>query len=202
MKLLLFSDLHCDAAAAANLVRRAAEADIDVVIGAGDFANGRAGIAVCIDILRAIDRPAILVPGNNESADELRAACRSWRKAHVLHGSGVTVGGISFYGLGGGVPVTPFGAWSYDFSEAEATALLANCPPGGVLVTHSPPKGAVDRSSRGDSLGSTAVRDTVLRCRPHLVVCGHIHGSAGCVESLGESTVINAGPFGIIWDLA
>ena len=34
-----------------------------------------------------------------------------------------------------------------------------------------------------------------------LVVCGHIHGSAGQIKKLGETTVINAGPHGIFWDL-
>ena len=34
-----------------------------------------------------------------------------------------------------------------------------------------------------------------------LVVCGHIHGSAGQIDRLGVTIVINAGPDGIIWDL-
>ena len=82
---------------------------------------------------------------------------------------------MTFFGLGGGVPVTPFGAWSYDLTEEEAGGLLASCPEGCVLVSHSPPKGAVDVSSRGQSLGSVAVRRCVERARPALVVCGHIH---------------------------
>jgi Icc-related predicted phosphoesterase len=199
MKLLLFSDLHEDEAAARRLVERAEAAD--VVIGAGDFGNVRRGVAACIDMLRTIDRPAVLVPGNNESLEELAEACRTWPRAHVLHGSGVTLAGVSFYGLGGGVPVTPFGAWSYDFTEDQAARLLAQCPAGGVLVSHSPPKGAVDRSSRGQSLGSVAVRDAVLRLRPVLVVCGHIHGCAGQHTLLGGTPVVNAGPAGVEWEL-
>src|SRR5207247_10447169 len=63
-----------------------------------------------------------------------------------------------FFGIGGGIPVTPFGAWSYDFTEEQAQELLQNCPARCVLVSHSPPKGAVDRAG-GQSLGSVAVRD-------------------------------------------
>lgn len=197
MKLLLFSDLHADATAARRLVERARAAD--VVIGAGDFGNVRREVRACIDVLRTIDKPAVLVAGNNESTEELIEACRDWPQARVLHGSGVTLDGVTFFGLGGGVPVTPFGSWSYDFTEEQATALLAGCPSGCVLVSHSPPKGAVDRSSRGQSLGSVAVRQTILRQRPVLVVCGHIHGCAGQHAAIGPSPVVNAGPDGVEW---
>lgn len=200
MKLLLFSDLHLDLAAARRVVSLAKDAD--VVVGAGDFATMRRGLSTCIDVLRVIDRPTVLVPGNNESLKELSAACGNWASAHVLHGTGVEIDGIPFFGLGGGVPVTPFGAWSYDFSEDEATRLLAACPAGAVLVSHSPPKGAVDISSSGKSIGSTAVRDAIVRTRPRLVVCGHVHASAGQRGAIGETPVVNAGPAGAAWELS
>jgi uncharacterized protein len=197
VKLLLFSDLHCDDAAAQRLVDRSRS--VDVLVGAGDFGNIRRGIDICIDILRTIEKPAVLVAGNNESTEELLEACRNWPHAHVLHGSAVTIAGTAFFGIGGGIPITPFGSWSYDFTEEQATALLAPCPDGCVLVSHSPPRGAVDASSSGQSLGSTAVRETILRQEPLLVVCGHIHASSGQQTILGKSPVVNAGPGGIEW---
>jgi Icc-related predicted phosphoesterase len=199
MKLLLFSDLHASAAAARRLVERARS--VDVLVGAGDFANMRHNVAVCIEVLRAIDKPVVLVAGNNESTEELRAACRAWTTAQVLHGAGTTIEAVAFYGIGGGIPVTPFGSWSYDFTEDQARALLADCPAGCVLVSHSPPRGSVDRSVRGEDLGSTAVRECVLRLRPVLVVCGHIHDCAGEQALVGTSPVVNAGPGGVEWVL-
>ncbi len=199
MRLLLFSDLHADAQAAQGLVDRSAE--FDVLVGAGDFARVRRKVEVAIDVLKAVDKPVVLVPGNNETLDELTAACQGWESARVLHGSGATIDGVAFYGLGGGVPVTPFGAWSYDFDEAQAAALLADCPEGCVLVTHSPPQGAADAASSGQSLGSTAIRDCVLLKHPALAVCGHIHDSAGQQVALGDTPVVNAGPGGIAWSL-
>jgi Icc-related predicted phosphoesterase len=59
----------------------------------------------------------------------------------------------------------------------------------------------VDLSSSGRSLGSTAVREAVLRVRPALVVCGHIHACAGQTEMLGPTPVVNAGPDGVEWVL-
>ena len=97
--------------------------------------------------------------------------------------------------------MTPFVSWSYDFTEEQAARLLAACPSGCVLVSHSPPKGCVDVASNGRSLGSNAVREAVLRCRRALVVCGHIHGSAGKHAMLGDTPVVNAGPAGVLWEL-
>ena len=197
-RLLLFSDVHSDHAACRRLVDRAS--DVDVVVGAGDFGTMRRNLASTIDVLSAIEVPTVVVPGNAESADELRAACADWPSATVLHGDETTVAGISFFGIGGGIPVTPFGDWSYDFTEEEAESMLASCPPNGVLVSHSPPKNVVDRDSSGQHLGSTAVRHAIESASPRLTVCGHIHGSWGETATLGDTTVINAGPQGMVYD--
>jgi Icc-related predicted phosphoesterase len=199
VKLLLFSDLHGDVEAARRLVTLAS--GVDAVVGAGDFGNAHYGVADCIPVLSQIDVPAVLVPGNNETFDELADACRDWKSATVLHGAGVAIHGVPFFGVGGGIPVTPFGDWSYDFTEAEGEALLADCPENAVLVSHSPPKGVVDVASSGRSLGSEAVREAIRRTHPYLVICGHIHASAGQTRALGTTTIINAGPGGVLFDL-
>ncbi len=199
MKLLLFSDLHADADAARRLLSLASSAD--VLVGAGDFGNAHTQVGRCLDVLKASGKPAVLVPGNNETFEELAAACRGWAGARVLHGTAAVVGGVTFFGLGGGVPVTPFGSWSYDFTEEQAAELLAACPAGCVLVSHSPPKGAADADSRGRSLGSEAIRAAVEAKRPALVICGHIHASGGTAADLGGVPVVNAGPGGVMWEV-
>ena len=199
MRLLLFSDIHCDRGACDRLVTAAK--DVDVVIGAGDFCTMRRELDAPIGILRQIDKPTVLVPGNAESFDELRDACQDWPAARVLHGSQTSIDSLVFYGIGGGIPVTPFGSWSYDFTEEQATGLLAACPSECVLVSHSPPKGILDASTTGENLGSESVRAAVVEKRPQLVVCGHIHGCSGRSDRLGDCTVINAGPRGMCWEL-
>ena len=198
MKLLVFSDLHRDQDAARSLVERSAEADI--LIGAGDFAVMRHGIDDVIEILRELDKPTVLVPGNGESDAELREACAGWASAHVLHGEVATLEGVPFYGIGGGIPVTPFGEWSFDLTEDEADAMLAGCPEDGVLVSHSPPHGHVDKAG-GSHLGSYAVLDAIERASPRLVVCGHIHGCWGKQSTVGRTLVLNAGPGGQLLEL-
>jgi Icc-related predicted phosphoesterase len=198
MKLLAFSDLHCDLDGAARLVERAAGAD--VVIGAGDFASVHEGLEETIDALSAIEKPTFLVPGNNETEDALRKACESWPAATVLHGESATIDGTSFFGLGAGIPVTPWD-WSFDLTDEAAAERLAGCPEGAVLILHSPPHGHCDVSGSGEHLGSAAILAAIEEKRPALAVCGHIHESWGAESTVGETRIVNLGPEGREFDL-
>jgi Icc-related predicted phosphoesterase len=195
MKVLAFSDLHRDLGAAADLVARSGDADL--VIGAGDFGSIHDGVGETIAALAAIETPTLLVPGNNETEDELRSAVAAagWEGATVLHGEVAEVDDTAFFGLGAGVPTTPWD-WSFDLSEAEAEAMLATCPEGAVMIVHSPPAGHCDRSSAGEHLGSAAILAAVERAEPPLVVCGHIHEAWGDRSEIGPSKVANLGPGG------
>lgn len=193
MKILAFSDLHRDLEQGARLVEMSAEAD--VVIGAGDFASMHEGLDQTIGVLSGIETPTVLVPGNNETVDALREAAASWSAATVLHGEGTTIGGTEFYGLGAGIPVTPWD-WSFDLDDEAATEMLAACPEGAVLVLHSPPKDHCDSAGGGGNFGSPALLRAIEAKRPRLAVCGHIHESWGCETTIGETPVRNLGPKG------
>jgi uncharacterized protein len=193
VKLLAFSDLHRDLDQAAALVAKSAQAD--VVIGAGDFASMHEGLTETIGALAAIETPTVLVPGNNETEEALRSAAEGWSAATVLHGVGATLCGAEFYGLGAGVPVTPWD-WSFDLDDEAAAAMLAGCPQGAILVLHSPPRGHCDTNAGGDHLGSEALLQAIELKRPRLAVCGHIHESWGCESRIGETQLCNLGPRG------
>ncbi len=198
MKLLAFSDLHRDLGQAERLVERSSEAD--VVIAAGDFASVHEGLDEAIGALSAISVPTVVVPGNNETEDALRSACEGWDAATVLHGQSTEIDGMQFFGLGAGIPVTPWD-WSFDLDEDQAAERLAGCPEGAVLVVHSPPKGHCDQSSAGDHLGSTAILEAIEVKQPQLAVCGHIHESWGAESEIGPTRVLNLGPSGTAIEL-
>ena len=197
MKILAFSDLHAAAPAARALVT--ASADVDLVIGAGDFCNMRQGLPEAMALLSGLAAPLIAVPGNAESAEELGAAAGD--TTTVLHGTETRAAGLTIFGLGYGIPPTPFGDWSCDLTEAQAEAALAKCQAADILVLHSPPKGIADVTSNGLSVGSTAIRDAVARIQPRLAVCGHIHDSWGIRGTIGATEIVNLGPKGHVFDL-
>jgi uncharacterized protein len=198
MRILAFSDLHRDLDQAAALV--AMSEDADVVIGAGDFASVHEGLEEMISALAAIAAPSVLVPGNNETVDALREAAGVWGSATVLHGSGATIEGVQFFGLGAGIPITPWD-WSFDLDDAAAATMLGDCPQDGVLVLHSPPRGHCDSSGSGEHFGSEALLAAIEERRPRLAVCGHIHESWGCESRIGETPVHNLGPSGAWLDV-
>jgi len=197
MRLLVFSDLHRDRDQARRLVELSRDAD--VVVGAGDFASFHLGLGGMIDVLSAITTPTVLIPGNNESDTALWRACGGWRAAFVLHGEGTEIDGVQFFGLGAGVPKTPF-PWSFDLSEEEATVKLEDCPDDAVLVVHSPPKGHVDEA-HGRHLGSESILRAIERTHPRLAVCGHIHQSWGQEVQIGPTRVVNVGPEGMFFEV-
>lgn len=198
MKVLAFSDLHLARAYAARIVEKSREADL--VIAAGDFAHARTGLEAAMALLEGIAAPVVAVPGNGESVDELRAAApEGW---HVLHGQGIEIDGVRIFGLGYGVPVTPFGAWSCDLSEAQAEEMLAACEDVDLLVTHSPPKGVADRTSRGVSVGSTAILAAIERLQPQLAVFGHVHEGQGKEGRVGATRAVNLGPAGLWFEVS
>ncbi|MCF6430868.1 metallophosphoesterase family protein [Leisingera sp. MMG026] len=190
MKILAFSDLHLSSSHAVEIV--AASAGADLVIGAGDFCNMRQGLDRAVAMLAGLKAPMVAVPGNGESAGELRAA--EFPGTTVLHGEGVDFEGLRLFGLGYGVPETPFGSWSCDLSEVQAAAMLAACDHADILISHSPPKGLGDVTSGGLSVGSMAVRAAAERIRPQLLLCGHVHDCWGFRGSIGRTRVANLGP--------
>jgi uncharacterized protein len=198
MRLLAFSDLHTDLERAQGLAERAR--DVDAVIGAGDFASIHRGLEEMIDALAAIETPTVVVPGNNETDEALRAACAAWPAARVLHGESTEIDGIGFFGLGAGVPITPWD-WSFDLDEHEAAEMLEGLAADAVLVVHSPPRGHADRSGSGEHLGSRAVLEAIERAQPRLALCGHIHESWGEQSRVGETLVVNLGPDGRVIEL-
>lgn len=190
MRILAFSDLHLDAAAADAIV--AAGAGADLVLGAGDFAIRRAGLAPFMARLRPIAAKAILVPGNNESSEELRAATG----AVVLHGQVLRRGGLTIAGIGAAIPPLPPGLpWrSYDLSEDQAGTLLNDIDACDILISHSPPHGCADAHGQLGALGSHAIRAAAERLQPRLLLCGHIHDSWGQQGRIGQTRVVNLGP--------
>jgi uncharacterized protein len=192
LKLLAFSDLHTDLDRAARLVEMSRHADI--VIAAGDLASVHRGLTETVDALSAIEAPTVVIPGNNETDDALRTACAGWNAATVLHGETAEIAGVKFFGLGAGVPVTPW-EWSFDLDEDEAARMLSGLSESAVLVVHSPPRGHVDTSD-GRHLGSEAVLRAIEAKRPPLALCGHIHESWGAESTIGRTRVVNLGPAG------
>jgi hypothetical protein len=196
MRIIAISDVHDDLSKLALLGQR--EAGADLLIVSGDLTQ-YGGVCRFREALGAFGRvfPRVLaVPGN---MDRPEVAPALEEDGTGLHGRFVILGDVGFAGIGGSPP-TPFGT-PFELSEEEiedafaaAAARVAACPVR-VFVSHAPPRGtALDRVRLGLHVGSRAVRAVVERFAPDVLVCGHIHESAG-TDRLGVTQMINPGPF-------
>ena len=70
-----------------------------------------------------------------------------------------------------------------------------------ILVTHGPPFGVSADKINEDHVGNKDFRKFIERIVPRLVVCGHIHETAGAVDEIGITKVINPGWEGMTIEL-
>ncbi|MDP2699760.1 metallophosphoesterase [Thalassospira sp.] len=192
MRILAFSDLHRNQEIARQIVRESCAADI--LVGAGDFAMRGIGLRDTLDILASADAPLLAVSGNHDSFDELQAICGAVPNFTLLDGAGVNIKGHEFYGISREIPFQKDALWSESYSEEQASNLLAGCPTGAVLISHSPPYGVVDFQADGRHEGSEALLRTVRDKKPRVHLCGHIHHCIGMHEYVGQTKVMNLGP--------
>ena len=192
MRILAFSDLHCDHAAATEIVNKSTDADL--VIGAGDFGIRGERTIELFDILKAIAVPLVIVPGNHDRPRELASYCATQNNMHCLHGGALEINGITIFGLGGEVPSRSDAEWNETLTEEDAAKLLQNADHYDVLLTHTPPYGYCDLQRDGSHEGSEAIASAIKRHGPSLCLCGHIHHSWGRIEQFENTTVHNLGP--------
>jgi Icc-related predicted phosphoesterase len=171
---------------------------VDLVLLGGDLTNFR-GIDVARTVVEEIRvrGPAVLAVCGNTDFPEIESYLRDEQIDHDRRSR--TVGGVSFAGVSAGLPFggTPYERTEEEFATAAEEALSAagrHAARPLVLVSHQPPRDTRCDLTRGGHVGSTAIRDAILRHQPDLVLCGHIHESAGS-DLLERSRIVNPGPW-------
>lgn len=192
MRVQIFADIHGDIAA----LRRAVAVEADVYIAAGDLVTWPAPLDPCADALAHLGDRLWVMPGNNETDEQVRRFC-SQHGFRAFHDTSRELGGTHIVGMGYSNP-TPFDTPG-EYTEEELARRLgryARLRPQ-ILVSHAPPKDtAVDQAAPGLHFGSSAVRDYIELCQPSHCFCGHIHEGAGRTARLGATLAVNVGKRG------
>lgn len=165
----------------------------DLLLHAGDITDrGREQELVDFDlwckriVREGIARKIICIAGNHDFCfqDHRVASVAALGGAEYLEDSSTVFDGLRIFG-------TPWQPWFYDWAfnlktEMELKGKFDRMPEGtDILLCHSPPRGILDMTRRGQPVGSQALLDAIHRVRPKLVVFGHIHESYGSVEHDG-----------------
>jgi predicted phosphodiesterase len=188
MRIVVVSDTH-------NLHHRISIPEGDVLVHCGDML-GRGSLAE----LEAFDRflaglphrHKVVIAGNHDWCfeQEPQEARSRVRHATYLQDESVVIEGMKFYGS----PWQPwFFDWAFNLERGEPLRRVwASIPEDtDVLVTHGPPQGILDLTTRGESVGCEALRARVEELLTPLHLFGHIHEAYG-TERRGKTLFVNA----------
>lgn len=134
----------------------------------------------------------ILCTGGNHDLDleaAVRERARPFRNAWFLNDAITEFRGLTIYGAPW---VNDLPGFAFHKDHRELTEAWAKVPAGlDILITHTPPAGILDRSSRGRSYGCAALAEAMERIAPRVHCFGHVHASRGH-RTLGDTHFINA----------
>lgn len=169
--------------------------DGDIRIHAGDLTmHGTRGEVAAFNawLGRLPHRHKVVIAGNHDFCFENQpeAAAAQLTHAIYLQDQAVALAGLQFYGS----------PWQPEFCD-----LAVNLPRGAalrekwnlisagtdVLITHGPPLGHGDLTTRGEQAGCEELLAAVKRLKPRLHVFGHIHEGVGR-SSDGPTEFVNA----------
>ena len=194
MKVLAFVDMHGSLTGLKKIEKQAKKADL--IICAGDFTIFGQNTDHFLKKFNAFNKPMLIVPGNHEDEAELQALCKKYKNINYLHAKGYKEGEFFFLGYGGGgfsMRDKAFEKLSKQFEKEIKD--LGN--PKTILITHAPPyKTKIDRIM-DEPCGNKSIKNFIKKIQPMiLVVSGHLHENAGKEDKVGNTRVINPGPYG------
>jgi Icc-related predicted phosphoesterase len=194
MKLLAFVDMHGSLAALKKIEEAAKKDDVDIVLCAGDLTVFGDSMKHLVSRLNKIGKPVLMVHGNHESENSMKKVCEETKNITFIHQKIFEIGGYAFVGYGGG----GFSTRDAHFEEWAKKKLNDIKGESVVFLTHAPPYGtSLGKVMEGDA-GSKSFADFVKKSKPALMVCGHLHENRGNEDKIGQTRIVNPGPFGKI----
>jgi len=198
LKILAFADMHGSKKAFKDIKKKSK--DVDLLVCAGDISIFERDIKKILKDFNNIGKPMILIAGNHESEYELKTLCKKYENIFFLIDSGYSVGQYHFIcaeGNGFSHEDKRFEKIGKKFLKKIHKIRKSDKNARFILVTHAPPhKTKLDKIMGGYS-GNKAIRRFIVKAKPHLALCGHIHENAKKKDTIGKTRVINPGPFGM-----
>ncbi len=188
MRIVCLSDTH-------SLHEEVSVPDGDILVHAGDFTER--GSLEDVDAFNAWlgrlpHRHKFVIAGNHDFCFEQapEQARSRLTNAIYLEDSGAVAEGLHIWGS----PWQPrFFDWAFNLDRGEPLARKWALVPDhtDILITHGPPHGWGDTTSRGADVGCEELAARIWTVAPRLHVFGHIHEGYGRMQA-GPTTLVNA----------
>jgi Icc-related predicted phosphoesterase len=190
MRILAFTDLHESKKGLEKLKEKAKDADL--LVCAGDISIFAHSLNRMLAEINAFNKPTLIIHGNHESEEEMREHTVKHDNIIYLHKEIMETQGFMFvcYG-GGGFSHTDrsFEMFADQFKNKFKGKNL-------ILVTHAPPYSTkLDRIGTS-SAGNKSIRKFIESYSPVLSISGHLHENSGKDDKIGNTLLVNPGPFG------
>lgn len=198
MKILAFSDVHGEMDILEGLHKKAVDENVDVVLCAGDMTVFGMEQSAIMAKIAEIPKPILVIHGNHEQAESLKADCESFDNLFFLHCASFRKKNVIFFGYGGGGFDTRDPAFveiskkfKKDINENDTT----------VMMFHGPAYGTAPDTKYNEHVGNKDFTQFCKKNKITLVISGHIHETFGAEETIEGTTYLNPGPKGKIINL-
>ena len=197
MKLLAFTDIHAEEEALKSIKQAVKENKPDLMLCTGDISIFGRGIHYVLNFLNRLKVKTLIIHGHHEDEKELKEAIVKYKNIIFLHDKTFEFEGITFYGYGGG----GFKQRDKKFEKAITSKKLKGKP--WILLVHPPVyKTKIDYLEWWPGhRGSKSIREAIIDFKPMIVFCGHFHETYCVIDQIGNTTIINPGPYGTTIEL-
>ena len=198
MKLLAFTDLHCDSEGLESIKKKIKENKIDFLICCGDasvWGNGLNEVAKEINKLNII---TLIIPGNHETPEEVRKICNKYKNFINLHEVLYEFNDYTFVGFG-------TGGFSYTEPRLEKLIIEVNKKLNKekklIFVTHAPIYNTKLDYLYSSHRGCKSSRKFIEKFKPVITFCGHFHENENKKDKIKNSLIINPGHKGTLVEI-
>ena len=200
MKILASGDIHGDISLARSLAEKAEKENVDLVVLCGDLTYGEQSLQGIIGPFKAKGKQVVLIPGNHETIATADFLAQLYSVKNI-HGYSVKYNDVGIFGAGGA------NIGSFQLTEDEIFYMLKkghdkiNYMNKKIMVTHVHPTGTNMEKLTRLFPGSTGIRKAIDTFKPDLLLCSHVHEAEGIEEKIGNTTVMNVGKKGKIFEI-
>jgi len=188
-KILAVGDVHGDERFIKNLVKKAEQEQVDLVILTGDLTFFEESTKNIVGPFIKAKKQVLLIPGNHESVATVDFLVELYPNTKNIHGYSFVKDNIGIFGAGGA------NIGIHQIKDSEIFELLKKGHEGvkgldkKIMVTHMHPLGT--KSDFSGFKGSEAIRKAIEKFQPDIAIFSHIHEAAGTEERIGKTLAVN-----------
>jgi|TARA_B100002003_G_scaffold164474_1_gene152740 hypothetical protein len=200
LKILAAGDIHGDTSLAEKLAKQAEKEKVDLVILCGDLTQFEESTDNIVGPFKKRNEKVLLIPGNHETVATADFLAQLYDVKNI-HGYSVKYREVGIFGAGG----ANIGLFQLD--EDEIFDLLKvghdkiDYLKKKIMVTHVHPSGTKMEKFTKFLPGSDGVTKAAKKFTPDILLCSHVHEAEGIEEKIGDTTVINVGKKGKIFEI-